>query len=92
MVYDNRARKIDLSLMPSSAEALELYPGNISEPLGFGDDPLEYNATKRAIRYQSFCSRYCFQLLFSEVSNGCGASFVNALLFLIDITYRLSIT
>ena len=92
MASDNRARKINMRLLPSTVEALEWYPGNISDPLGFGSDPLEFDDLKRQIRYESFCSRYSFQLLFSEVSNGRGTTFENALLFFIDISYRLSST
>ncbi len=90
MNLDNRTRKIDPALLPSASEAVERYPGKISEPCGYGVDPLESNVSKQSIRYESFCAHYSFQLLFSEVSNGCGTSFAQALLFLIDITYRLS--
>lgn len=90
MYFDNRARKISSSLLPSTSEAVAAYPGNISEPSNFGTDPLESSASKKSIRYESFCSRYSFQLLFSEVSNGCGSSFAEALLILIDVTYRLN--
>jgi hypothetical protein len=90
MNFDNRTRKIDSTLLPSASEAVDCYPGNISEPCGYGVDPLESSVSKQSIRYESFCANYSFQLLFSEVSNGCGSSFAQALLFLIDITYRLS--
>lgn len=90
MNFDNRARKITATLLPSTTEAVEAYPGNISEPCSYGTDPLESSALKKSVRYESFCSRYSFQILFSEVSNGCGSSFAEALLFFIDVTYRLS--
>ena len=92
MNIDNRAKKIDPTLLPSTEEAVELYPGTISEPCGFGTDPLESSSSKRSIRLEAFCSRYSFETLFSEVSNGCGTSFSKALLFLIDTSYRLSST
>ena len=90
MEFDNRARKIRSTLLPSTSEAVEAYPGNISEPCGYGRDPLESSVYKKRVRYESFCSRFSFQLLFSEVSNGCGSSFAEALLFFIDVTYRLT--
>lgn len=92
MDFDNRAKKIDPALLPSAPEAVAYYPGNISEPCGYGVDPLESDTSKQSIRYESFCAVYSFQLLFSEVSNGYGTTFAQALLFLIDVTYRLSMT
>ena len=92
MILDNRTRKIDSTLLPSASEAVQRYPGNISQPCIYGVDPLASDVSKQSIRYESFCARYSFQLLFSEVSNGCGASFAQALLFFIDITYRLSMS
>ena len=44
MASDNRAGKIDPTLLPSTMEAVELYPGSISEL--FGTDPLESNTSK----------------------------------------------
>ena len=90
MNLDNRAKRVDPTLLPSVEQAVQMYPGAISEPCSFGVDPLETNISKKTIRLESFCSRYSFQTLFSEVSNGCGSSFASALLFLIDTTYRLS--
>lgn len=90
MNLDNRTRKIDLSLLPETDEAVQLYPGIISPPCNFGVDPLHSDDSKKNIRLEVFCSRYSFELLFSEVSNGSIFSFVHALLFFIDTTYRLS--
>ena len=70
MNLDNRTRKIDLSLLPESDEAVQLYPGIISPPCNFGVDPLHSDDSKKNIRLEVFCSRYSFELLFSEVSNG----------------------
>jgi len=92
MNLDNRAKRIDPVLLPTTEEAVELYPGTISEPCRFGVDPLESSISRKNVRWESFCSRYSFQTLFSEVSNGCCSSFASALLFFIDITYRLSST
>lgn len=90
MNLDNRAKAINHTLLPTTEEAVGLYPGTISEPCRFGVDPLESSISKQNIRLESFCSHYSFQILFSEVSHGCGSSFSKALLFLIDMTYRLS--
>ena len=90
MNLDNRAKRIDPTLLPTTEEAVQLYPGTISEPCSFGTDPLEFSASKKNIRSEAFYSRFSFETLFGEVSNGCGASFTKALLFLIDTTYRLS--
>ena len=92
MNEDNRARKIHPSLLLSVEEAVEQYAGHLSEPCVFGTDPLELNYELKEIRQKSFCSKYSFESLFCEVSNGCGNTFKNALLYLIDITCRLSHT
>ena len=94
MNLDNRSKKIDSQLLPSTRSAVEQYRvrGTISEPCSFGFDPLENSTVKRNIRYESFCSRYSFSSLFCEVSNGCGSNFKNAFKFLTDITYRLAST
>lgn len=93
MRRDNRARPIDIQLLPSTSEAVHQYRingGTISGPCSFGTDPLENNAWKKDVRFQSFCSKYSFKSLFCDVSNGCGSSFSEALTFLIDVTYRLA--
>ena len=94
MNVNNRAKKIDSRLLPSTDVAIQQYAavtsGTISEPCSFGTDPLETFSDKKAIRYQSFSSHYSFQTLFFEVSNGCGSSFCSALKYLIDVTYRLA--
>ena len=93
MNVDNRVKKIDLSLLPTTEEAVESYTSNggrISEPCVFGVDPLLSNDEFKEIRDNAFFSKFSFQTLFCEVVNGCEDSFCNALLFLIDITYRLS--
>ena len=80
-------------MLPSTQEAVEQYNlagGRIFETCAFGTDPVEMKDELKQIRYESFTSKYSFEILFCEVSNGCGDTFKNALLFLIDITYRLS--
>lgn len=90
MNLDNRAKKINPELLPSVEEAVEQYDGVISQPCSFGTDPLQQCTAKKTIRYDTFCSKYSFKILFCEVSNGCGSTFICALKFLIDITYRLA--
>ena len=95
MDLDNRAKRIDLDLLPSTAEAVHQYianGGTISDSCSFGTDLLQDIPSLKAIRLQSFCSHYSFMSLFCEVSNGYGLSFNCALKFLIDITYRLAHT
>lgn len=93
MDLDNRAKKIDPQLLPSATTAVQQYNSNggvISGPCCFGTDPLEGNTRMKDIRHETFCSRFSFKSLFCDVSNGCGSSFTSALMFLIDITYRLA--
>ena len=93
MSSDNRVKKIDSWLLPSTRSAVEQYSahgGTISEPCSFGRDPLESSNMKKSIRHETFCSRFSFKSLFCDASNGCGSSFRNALKFLIDVTYRLA--
>ena len=93
MSLDNRVKKIDSRLLPSTRSAVEQYSahgGTISELCSFGRDPLESSNMKKSIRHETFCSRFSFKSLFYDASNGCGSSFRNALKFLIDVTYRLA--
>lgn len=89
MNEDNRARRIDARLLPSTAVAVQQYTANggtISSPCSFGTDPL-IDPNKKSIRDQAFYSRYSVKLIFC---NGCDSSYKSALKFLIDTTYRLS--
>ena len=91
MNRDNRAKRIDLCLLPS--EAVSHYTsagGCLAGPCQFGTDPLELCPTKKDIRLQSFCSKFNFKALFCDVSNGCGSSFSSAFKYFVDVTYRLS--
>ena len=86
MNVDNRARRIDSSLMPTVEEAVNQYQltgGRISEPCSFGTDPLEFNNILKEIRYKAFISKFSFQNLFCHVSNGCGESLVMHYSFLL---------
>ena len=95
MNSDNQTKQyIDPRLLPSVSNAVDQYHANnktISQPCSFGVDPLQ-NLSKKTTRFDAFTSHYSFQTLFFEVSNGCTASFVSALNFFIDITYRLSVS
>lgn len=90
MGLDNRCKKVNPNLLPSTEEAIQQYDGVISQPCSFGIDPLQQYTAKKTIRYDSFCSKYSFKMLFCEVSNGCDSTFISALKYLIDITYRLA--
>ena len=94
MNRDNRTKKINLRLLPSTDDAVQQYcastGGTISESLSFGTDPLEGDPIKSMIRYDTFCARFSFQSIFCEASNGCSSSFRGALNLLIDVSYRLA--
>ena len=94
MNLDYKAKRIDPRLLPPTDVAMQQYAvatgGSISEPCFFGNDPLEACTLKKTIRFESFCRRFSFEVLFFEVSNGCDLSFRDALKHFIDITYRLS--
>lgn len=93
MELDNRARKIYPQLLPSTTTAIQQYSlngGTISDPCCFGIDPLQSSNAKTIIRREAFDSRYSFTSIFSDISNGCGSSFRSALMFLIDVTFRLA--
>ena len=61
MNIDNRSKKIDTQLLPTSSRAVQIYEpngGRISEMTEFGHDPIANNATKCAIRMQAFTEKY----------------------------------
>lgn len=70
---DNRVQAIDLSLLPTTEEAVERYGGCISEPCCFGIDPIASNM--REIRENTFFQHFHLRLFFCEVSNSCKNSF-----------------
>ena len=94
MNKDNRAKKVHPGVLPSPDAAVQQYSasgGRISDPLTFGVDPLSGDPAKIAIRKQAFLSKYpSFETIFDGVCNGVFEPFRSALLFLVDITYRLS--
>ena len=92
MNKDYRARKIQPNMLPQTRDAIQMYPGSLSEPAIFGLDPLGSKQAKQDMRLAAFTSSYSFENLFYEVANGNGTTFTRALIFFIDITYRLSVS
>ena len=91
---DDRVKRIDQSLLWTPAEAVQMYRrsgGRITDPTGFGVDPLLTDTTKCGIRQQAFEERFpSFEPIFSSLVNGDDRLFRDGLIFLCDITYRLS--
>ena len=91
---DDRVKRIDQSLLWTPAEAVQRYRrngGRITDPAEFGNDPLLGDASKLEIRRQAFADRVpSFEPIFSSVVNGDDRLFREGLIFLCDITYRLS--
>ena len=65
-------------------------PRRISDETGFGADPLQGDNAKASIRAQAFGERYpSYDVIFHELVNLNPMLFKNALIFYIDVTYRL---
>ena len=94
MSRQNKIASVNLHLVPSSNDALLLYRqdgGSITEVSTFGRDPIMDSDEKKAIRLHVFNERFpSFDLIFFETVNLRPTIFRDALLFYIDITYRLS--
>ena len=94
MQQDNRTRAIPPSLLPNTEEANRMYRasgGRLTDPSPFGSDPLEHLGDRKRLREQAFSERYpSFNDIFHHLVNGDSAPFKHALLFLIDVTRRLS--
>ena len=75
MELDNRARKIYPQLLPSTTTAIQQYSLNG----GTISDPCCFGIDP----LQSSNAK-------TIISNGCGSSFRSALMFLIDVTFRLA--
>ena len=95
MSNDNRIARLDMRNLPSASQAVGLYHqqgGRISDESGFGKDPLLGDNTKDSIRARAFSERYpSYDAIFHELVNSSNPMlFKNALIFYIDITYRLS--
>lgn len=93
MVQDNRVKKINTHLLPTSAHAVQLYRGSsgtISDGSPFGHDPLAMDPRKLQIR-EAFKGRYpSFEELFHNIANSNPIPFRDALKFYIDVTFCLS--
>ena len=90
---DNRAKSVVPGVLPNCAEAIQLYRnagGLITDRAKFGEDPLGGNDEKKQIRQDTFLQHFQFDQIFHEVVNGNDAILKDSLLFLCDITYRLS--
>ena len=92
MRTDNRIARLDLRNLPSAVSMYRQEEGRISDESGFGEDPLAGDTLKASIRAQAFCQRYpSYDAIFHELVNSANpALFKNALMFYIDVTYRLS--
>ena len=91
LMQNNRAVKVDQHLI-SSDDAVHMYRmggGRLTEPDDVSDPLLDYSE-KQELRLQSFLKKYpSFNIIFRDVVNGNDSTFTNALLFLINITFRL---
>lgn len=87
----NKATKIDACLIPQPDQAVSDYRqngGSITDPEHNIDDPL---SMKKDIRFRSFTERFpSFEAIFYDVVNENASVFVDALIFYIDLTFRLS--
>ncbi len=93
MTLDNRAKNILPSLLPSVHEAVQLYReagGGITNEHTFGIDPLSGNLEMQKIRQDSVLQHYDFNPMFHQLVNGNDSLFKEALLYFVDVTYRLS--
>ena len=95
MARDNRVQRITVNL-PTPVEAVSMYNragGRLSDETPFGEDPLQGNSDKCAIRQQAFTNNFpSFEPIFHGLVNSDPSLFTRALKFYVDITYRLSRT
>ena len=96
MTADYRAAVIQTDLLPSTSQAAQLFEtngGSLTYSNSFGDDPLSDCAEKLQIREYAFFEKYpLFDDIFYNLVNGNDAVFRSALLFFVDVTFRLSVT
>ncbi len=94
MLSNNRAARVDVSLLPSVSEAKREYieiGGRLSEPMMFGVDPLGCFPEKYELREANFRLKYpSFEPMFNTVCNGHFSLFCAALIYLIQLTKRLA--
>lgn len=90
----NKAAKIDKHLILHPDEAVNMYRlngGRITDPEDTAADPLSNNFEKAELRFQAFVERFpSFDVIFYSIANETPSVFEDALLFFIDLTYRLS--
>lgn len=94
MMRNNRAKRIDVSMLPSPDLALRMYRnagGSLTDPEPFGNDPICTNQEKVDIRESAFLKKFpSFSDMFHEIVNGESSKFKKGLLYYIDITKRLT--
>ena len=94
MKTENRAKKISLQLLPNPNQAVLEYcqgGGRITDPdaNSAGSDPITDGA-KQLIRDHAFKERFpSFDVIFHKIVNYDSDTFKRAVLFYIDLTYRL---
>ena len=89
---NSRIRTVDERLIPSPSEALQLYRsagGTITDSHEFGIDPL--SSPKQLMRQKAFNDSFRLDDVFHTLVNRDDTGFRRAVLFFIDITYRLSL-
>ena len=93
MRTNNGITRLDLGNLPCSSQAVGMYQqdgGRITDETKFGEDPLQGDIAKASIRAQAFNEKYpSFDIIFHELVNSNPLLFKNALLFYIDVTFRL---
>ena len=94
MMKNNKAKKIDVSILPSPDLALQMYHnggGSLTDPESFGNDPICTYPEKVDIRERAFLKKFpSFSDIFYEIVNGNSSKFKKGLLYYIDITKRLA--
>ena len=94
MMRNNRAQRIDMSVLPSPDLAVHMSTnagGNITDPDSFGNDPISTLPNKVDLRKTAFVEKFSsFQDIFHELVNGDSSKFKKGLLYYIDITKRLA--
>ena len=97
MRNDNRATRITVP-MPQPQQAADEYRmngGRITDPdtCSTFKDPLLHDAAKVDIRLHAFLKRYpSFDTIFHNLVNGNKIMFKEALMFFIDINFRLTVS
>ena len=93
MTIDNRVKRIPINLLPTPAEAIQLYSdagGRITGGHSFGVDPLSGNLQLQQLRQDSFTHDYSFESMFHQLINDNDSLFKEGIYSFADITYRLA--